>query len=329
MAEVVRYVDPDATGAGDGTSWTDAYTSLSAWNAGEATNLVTDGDWHHVYCRSSSGTADTTGFTITGWTTGASNYILIEAAENHEAIPDEWDATRYRLSPTSATAIQISEEYVRILGLQLSVAANNVYCVRVAAGAIGASNDIRVLNCRCEGVTTAGSGQRGITIADADVNLTVENTVVLDMGGDGINVNCSADIYNCVVYNSGFDGIEYESGGSGNVTNCAVFDSVSGDDFDIDAGATVTISNCASDDGTGTNPVSPSGGSWSNEFTDYTNGDFTILGTGNLWDGGTPVSGITHDMIGNAYDGTTPSIGVVQFQGDARIVILRRRIEGC
>ena len=59
MAEVITYLDPDAGGTGSGADWTNASTSMSAWETGENTNLVTDGDWHHLYCRASSGTADT------------------------------------------------------------------------------------------------------------------------------------------------------------------------------------------------------------------------------------------------------------------------------
>ena len=76
-AQVIRYVDPDAAGAANGTSWADAYTSLSAWEAAEQTDLVSAGNYHTVYCRSSGGTDDTTPFAINSWTTGSSNYIVI------------------------------------------------------------------------------------------------------------------------------------------------------------------------------------------------------------------------------------------------------------
>ena len=77
-AQVIKYVDTDVVGGdSDGTSWANAYSTLSAWEAGQRTDLVTDGDYHTVYLRGS--TDDTTCFTITtaNWTTGAANYIEI------------------------------------------------------------------------------------------------------------------------------------------------------------------------------------------------------------------------------------------------------------
>ena len=62
-------------------------------------------------------------------------------------------------------------------------------------------------------------------------------------------------------------------------------DFVTEDDIFDDIGGS-TIDYCASDDGDGTNAVSPSGSDWANEFVDYANGDFTLLYTGNLYDAG-------------------------------------------
>ena len=65
MAVITRYVNTASAG-GDGTTnaesgATAAYASLNAWEAAEATDLVTAGDSHIVYCSTGSGPApDTT-----------------------------------------------------------------------------------------------------------------------------------------------------------------------------------------------------------------------------------------------------------------------------
>ncbi|HEY9200764.1 MAG TPA: DUF1320 domain-containing protein [Gammaproteobacteria bacterium] len=77
MAEIIRYVDPDAQGANNGLTPADAYTSLNAWNAAEATDLVAAGDTHLCICSASAGTISTGQFAINGWTTSETNFITI------------------------------------------------------------------------------------------------------------------------------------------------------------------------------------------------------------------------------------------------------------
>lgn len=294
MAEVNRYIDPDVSGgAGDGTSWSDAYSSLSAWEAAEQTNLVTDGDYHIANCRASSGTADTTSVTINGWTTGASNYIEIKAASTDRAVSSSWDATKYRLDVAAGDAIYNLEDYVRFDGLQLE-AADQAILLAMTAG------EIRISNCRIQ------DSNYGVYLSQASdsPDSKIWNCIIDTMGTDGIYYRTDAgtmDVYNCVVYGCTDDGIQRVSGNI-NVVNCAVF--TNGDDF---IGTFSSIDYCASDDGDGTNAVSPSGGDWDNEYTDSANGDFSLVSGGNCEGGGTdnPGSGLySTDIEGDSYTST-------------------------
>ena len=92
------------------------------------------------------------------------------------------------------------------------------------------------------------------------------------------------DIYNNTIY-SCTRGID--AGGSDShldVYNCAVFTCT--DDFAVPAGYDV-IDHCASDDGDGTNPVTPA--DWTAVFEDYTTFDFRLKSTDtDLTEAGTP-----------------------------------------
>jgi len=121
----VRYIDPDATGGtGSGLDWANAYTSMSAWNAAEAKDLVTAVDTHTVYCRSSAGTADTQRVAIltsSGWVTSATNRITIIG----DATGGVWDDTKYRIQHTAngnyQDTIRINLEGVSLLNLQVGI----------------------------------------------------------------------------------------------------------------------------------------------------------------------------------------------------------------
>ena len=98
------------------------------------------------------------------------------------------------------------------------------------------------------------------------------------------------------------DGVERDSG-TITVTNCAIFNNAD----DIDAAASVTDANNATDDNEGANPqdLNENGaGEWTAAFTDYTTYDFTVKDTDSLlYNNGTadPGSGLySDDIIGTS-----------------------------
>jgi hypothetical protein len=314
MAEVVRYVDPDASGGGTGLDWTNAYTSLSAMVTGEASDLATAGNWLHVYCRASAGTADTTTATINGFTTSADSYVLIEAADGDQAVKSGVDTSRYRIAVSSGSAVIIWDNHVRLSGLQISTTDGNEDGVVVANTAAG--SDVRIDGCYIYGNTT---GRYAIWSSDADTTLTITNSIIYQWNSRGINISGGvAHIYHTVSWNDSgcFGGIRND-GGTVDVVNCFCANNYEGYDIrDCD-----TVDHCASDDGTGTNAVAPASGDWDNEFVDPSNGDFTLLNTGNCYHGGVTGTGVATDIEGDAYDASTPSIGCDEYVAAGGIAI--------
>jgi len=311
MAEVTWDIDTDS-----GTGYD--YASLNAWEAAEQTDLVADGDIANPICRASSGSADTTVCEINGWTTGAANYILIEEASGDEALKDEWDATRYRLSVTDPdqACLLLKEDYVRIDGIQTELiysTANYKSCI--GAGDISeTNNDLRVMNCR---VRTSATGETtGVNLNVSNVNASIWNTIAtgfyygIRFGG------ATGKCYHNVAYDSGAYGIVDQGDTSTVIRNCASF----ANDDDWYFGGTVDADYNASDDGDGTHSVSPSGSDWDNEFVDPANGDFTPLNTGNIYHAGIAISGLTTDMLGKTWD-DPPTIGVVEYVASGGLFI--------
>jgi hypothetical protein len=306
MAQVVRYVDPDAVGGGTGLDWANAYTSLSLWDAGENTNLVTDNDYHTVHLRSSGGTADTTTCDLTGWTTDATHYI--EIIQDDAPATGVYDNTAYRMEGTDKNILLIYESFVRVKGLQIQATqtalgtVRGIYILAIAAGAC----DIRIQNVIVKGACSGTGGAYGIDINSANADVSIYNSIFYDLvsgagaGYHGVMLNSGAlDVYNSTIYNC-YYGMRRVNG-TATATNCAVGNNT--DDFF----GTITVDYCCSDDGDGTNVQAPSGADWSNEFTDAANGDFDLVSGGNCIGNGTddPGSGLySDDIVGTARNST-------------------------
>ena len=314
-AQVIRYVDPDAPGpAHDGTSWNDAYLSLSAWNTAEDTDLDTANNYMTVYCRSSSGTNDTTNFAMSGWITSATDYIEIIGAD----FPADgiWDDTKYILenATSSGSAITMQEDYVRFVNMQFLNKApdgsNTIYISSVG------TTDIRFDSCifKADFSAVAATLSSGLRVNDATATVKVYNCVFYGFieGADAdfwavwADNQSSLTLYNCTIYGN-YAGIDQDVGTCA-AYNCAVGNNT--DDF-VD---TITIDYCCSDGGEGTNAQTPSGGAWANEFT-APGSDFSLLVGGNCVGNGTdnPGAGLySDDIIGTART-TTWDIGAFEY----------------
>jgi len=216
MAEILRYVDPNADAGGDGTTngltgANCAYVSLNAWEAATQQDLTDGGgDTARVVCSSddagSTHAADTTAVTIDGWTTSATCYITIEAASSHGG---KWDDTIYRITGQNYNdTIKIIERYVNLSGLQIRSpaamdpgnAAINLYTT--SDGAVISNNIIR-------NGQTSRTGCYGVNIHwNNSGTYYFYNNVVYDFIGSGsVGVVLGEDagitsyLYNCTIVN--------------------------------------------------------------------------------------------------------------------------------
>lgn len=291
---VTSYVDPDASGTNTGQDWLNAFASLSAADAANfnatSQNLVANNETVLCLCRSSVGTADTSSPSILNFVTDATHVVRIQAASGHEALKTGFDVNRYRL-----TAKVSVDNHVILDGLQID---SSNHCIAT----VSSSGVIQVLNCYLR----SGVLSSGIYCIHGGTWIS-QNTIIYD-SYTGIWLDDSTlDCENCVI-KGGSDGLTLLGTSLANITNCAVFDST-GANFDIGGTATAIIDHCASDDGNGTNAVAPSGSDWDNEFVDSTNGDFTLLNTGNLYRAGTAIAGLDTDIDGDTW-ADPPSIGI-------------------
>jgi hypothetical protein len=278
-------------------SITHAYASLSAAEAGasdsshlDTTDLVTGKFILNFPTYYDSG-ADTTAVTVDGWTTGASNYIKIYAPNNKNTEVNQtqrhdgtWDSTAYNLDvgSGSSTPLTISDDHVRIDGLQIKTTYVDTSTTAEAIDITGAGNsaDIRISNTLLNGgdVGTGSDANRygiiaqsvgttstlrvwnnimyewgakgyGMYINDSDYTAYVYNNTLYDNQGYGINVNAGSVVAkNNLVYGSGNTNTYTGTFASGTDYNATDSTDAIGQGSNNRTGQTFTFADDGSDD---------------------------------------------------------------------------------
>lgn len=328
-AQLIEYVDPDASGAANGDTWTDAYTSLNAWEAAEGQDLTDGGgDYMTVYCRSSSGGDDTTPVIINGFTTAAGNYVEIIGSD----FPSDgvWDDTKYQHHCTNSSSlinINVGDSFVYLRNLQIHLNMTGATAA-ISSAIYFPVDDGWVDSCHIRGTSSGTGSGRAIYTYNGD-RIWVYNTIMRDFisGADtgfvGIRQYAATDddfyVYNCVIYNCG-RGLSEENRGNMDSKNNAI-GSCNDDVYEV--GVTFTMDYMVTDDDHSGDCANyhdfPTNGTgdWSLDFA--TPGtDFDLLATAaNLIDDGVsdPSSGeYSDDIIGTAR-GASWDIGAYELAG--------------
>lgn len=271
------------------------YSTLSASSSGLPASL---GDNYTILCYASTGVIDTSvanlsGITLNGFT------ITIEDGNG-----------TYELKVNSTfTALTIGVNDTTVNGLTIDNAGRR--CIGVTAD-----------NCVIDGCTVTAdnsySSAYGIGFTGAGASNTAINNTIYGYGPlkltQGIVVdNGHGDIYNNVVYNCVNYGVFISNDATATIKNNAVLDC--GDDFFISGASTLDYN--ASDDGDGTNAVTPA--DWGDVFTDYPNFDFTLKTGSDLIDAGIGPAADANvpvlDKAGETRSGATTDIGAYLFVG--------------
>jgi hypothetical protein len=154
------------------------YSSLSAWEAAQQRNLVTADEIAVAECY---GFVDTTATTISGWTTGINNYIIIRAHPSARAtMPMATDGSRYLLQTnvSSVNTLDISQQYTQVHDIQVE-----------STGTGPNSNGMRVAsNCllrNCISRIAVSNNAANVYFFQGVGNIRIQNCVGISIVGNG------------------------------------------------------------------------------------------------------------------------------------------------
>ncbi len=186
------------------------YTNLLGWEAGQQGTIT---EPEIAKCRCTGGTADTTAFTIAGWTdVSETNYIKIwtDPAESYRHAGIYPTGNKYRFEYTGASyGIILSEDYIRFEGIAFS---HNVSSAAYFFSVTSSMADLRISKCILKdgGGAAASNGYFSYTVPASGI-LSGWNNIIYDtaygfrIGGGDAN---SVRLYNntCVDCTRGFRG---------------------------------------------------------------------------------------------------------------------------
>jgi len=320
MATRTRFFRTDSTTGGDGTVNTTsganrAYPTLFDAEAAEQADLVAAGDILHLICTITGNDGSAGIVDFDGWTTGASDFILIECqgVARNDGVSFEKNSLGYQLT-RAGDCLRITEDFVRVLGLEIGTTGGSFSPIEVNNG--GPPSDIRIDDCYLMSTNTTIGSTTILDVNNTNATVSVTNTLVIANGKRGIDARLgTVTIDHCGFSCGGTLSILADD--STTITNTWA---IGGTDEDFWTGGTAPSgSHNASEDASVTTDYSDSIASITpaNEFTNPTaipsTADFTLLdsllnaaGTGSLAD----------DIADTTRTGTA-DIGVFEFAAAA------------
>lgn len=279
------------------------YSSMSTWESTEQTTL-TAGNYHVLDCydHALSNTC-----LLSGWGTGATNYVTIKAAngEDHAGNP----AQGFRMTGTSnfATTLEIAQDYTRVTGISCHATGNGGYGFEVSNGADHVVIDQCIGSGGAGGTNSGGTAFRGGTIANG---AQFRNCWAQESRNGFMNLATAAHwtCHNCFAEDADLYGFRISGGAviKAELKNCLGYGSGTAD-YDESGTSSFTGNKNASEDLTavGTNPeISIT----TADFEDYAGADYHPADGGDLHDNGEDLSGtFTTDIAGTTR--TTWDIG--------------------
>lgn len=299
-----RYVDPDADVGGDGTTSgltgaTCAYKSLNIWEAARQAVLA---EVETVVCGSahSNHTADATNVAVSGWTTTATNYIIITTDANNRA-STAYNTSKYRLAK-QATADQggsmlsISQSYTRVTSLQIA-----------NSDAYGGPGDISLAaaNCqisKCFLTSTGGAKKANPLYIPSYLGTTyVWNSVLVNGLTPWTRIGNTTFFYSCTFASLG----AVQNDGTATFTNCLFSACTS----DVTGSGTSTVTYCATSNDNTKGVPTATGNRHSQTFTFVGAGNYALAATdAGALGYGTDTSGASAPLnFTDDIDGTTRS----------------------
>ncbi len=175
--EVIRHVDASATGAADGTSLADAYTTLSACLTAEAKDLVTADEQLTVLIYNVSGgiteASNTSINSGAGWDTDTTRRIRIVGAIGHYA-GIEYDSSKALVEYTDGGVVMLRD--VSVEGVQLRAIETGASQTLVSPGS-GGDGYRELKNCHLIYAGSGGSSNKCVNFT-GDVGLLMQNCIV-------------------------------------------------------------------------------------------------------------------------------------------------------